>query len=143
MIREAALLVALTFLAASATHWLHPRAPAWYLSAEKLAEGEVNLPLIQEKWKGDVLWIDARTEERYKVAHIPGALLLNEQSFDQQLFDLIETLQSNVKPVIVYCDAQKCEASKKVRIALTERVGLSDVWVLHGGWPAWQAAQRD
>ena len=141
MIREALLLILLSLLAATAVQWLHPRAPAWYLSEEKLADGEVNLPLIQEKWQADVLWIDARSEERYKAAHIPGALLLNEQSFDQQLFDLIETLQSNTKPVIVYCDAQKCEASKKVRSALTERVGLSNVWVLHGGWPAWQAAQ--
>jgi rhodanese-related sulfurtransferase len=142
MIRGAILLLLLTAVAATATHWLHPRAPVWYLADEPLPEGEVNLTKIEQSWKGDVLWIDARTEERYRVAHVPGALLLNEQHFDQQLFDHIEKLQSNTKPVVIYCDAQKCEASKKVRLALTERVGLTNVWLLHGGWPAWQAGQR-
>lgn len=141
MIREALTLLLLTVAAAVATQWLHPRAPAWYQVEEKLAEGEVNVRLIQEQWKGDVLWIDARTEQRYELAHVPGALLLNEQHFDQQLFDLIETLQGNTKPVVIYCDAQRCEASKKVRAALMERVGLGNVWVLRGGWPAWQAGQ--
>jgi rhodanese-related sulfurtransferase len=140
MIRGAIILLSLTLLAAGLTHQLHPRAPAWYLAKEKPAEGEVNLQEIQERWQGQVLWIDARVRSRYEQQHIPNALLLNEQEFDQQLFDLIETLQSNTKPVVIYCDAQKCQASRQVRDALQQRVGLKNLWILHGGWPAWKAA---
>jgi rhodanese-related sulfurtransferase len=142
MIRSAAILLSLTLVAAALTHWLHPRAPAWYLAREKAAQGEVNLQDIQDRWQGQVLWIDARVRSRYEQEHIPGALSLNEQEFDQQLFDLIETLQSNTKPIVIYCDAQKCQASKQVRDALQQRVGLSDLWILHGGWPVWKAAQQ-
>jgi rhodanese-related sulfurtransferase len=136
-LRQALLLIALSALAAAGTHLLHPQAPAWYLVEEKLEPGEVSLAMIQELWQGKVLWIDARSEDRYQQEHIPEALLLNEEHFDQQLFDLIEKLQSNTLPVVVYCDAQKCQASKKVRDALKERVGLPQVHVLRGGWPAW------
>jgi 3-mercaptopyruvate sulfurtransferase SseA len=138
VIRSTLILLALSLAAAAATHWLHPRAPAWHLSAEPLSEAEVSIASIAQQWQNQVLWIDARSQERYNTAHIPGALLLNEQSFDQHLFDHIETLQNNSKPVVVYCDAQKCQASKAIRQALITRMGLQNVWLLHGGWPAWQ-----
>ena len=142
MIKGAAILLLLSVVAAFATHWLHPRAPAWYLAQEQLAENEVSLAMIEQRWQGKVLWIDARLREVYDKAHVPGALLLNEQELDALLTEHIEKLQDNKLPIVIYCDGHACQASRKMRSYLTQTMGLTDVWVLHGGWAAWQAANK-
>ena len=141
MIRSAVLLLALTFLAAVATHVWHPQAPAWYLASEPLKDDEVDMKTIQERWQGDVLWIDARLREHFEKAHVPGALLLNDQERDALLIEHIEKLQDNAKPVVIYCDGHACQASRKMRTYLMETMAMQNVWVLHGGWPAWETSQ--
>lgn len=142
MIRSASLLLVLTVLAAAATHWLHPKAPAWYLAEEPLKDGEVTLQSIQERWQGNVLWIDARQRQEFEKGHVPRALLLNEQELDALLTEHIERLQYNRLPIVIYCDGHACQASQKMRDYLTRNLALTDVWVLHGGWPAWEKALR-
>ena len=141
MIRNALFLLVLTAVAAVATHFLHPRAPMWYQQNDPLRDDEVTLADVGKRWHGDVLWIDARLRELYDKGHIPGALLLNEQELDALLTQHILTLQDNKKPVVIYCDGKACHASRKMREYLMEHLALNDVWVLTGGWPAWQAAQ--
>lgn len=135
---EALVILMLAVLGAVATHWLHPRAPAWYLTEGPLAEDEVSMKVIDERWKRDVLWIDARITEQFGLEHVPGALSLNEQNFDSMLFDHLEKLQDNTKPVIIYCGTEKCQSSRKIKDALIERLPLENVFVLKGGWQAWK-----
>lgn len=142
-LRQAFILLTLSAAAAAATHLWHPNAPVWYLADESPAEGEVTIKEVQERWNGDVLWIDARIRERYNEEHIPGALLLNEYERDDLLLEHLEKLQVSGKPIVVYCDAATCEASHKMRDYLTQNVGLPEVWVLTGGWPAWKAVARN
>ncbi|MBX7208703.1 MAG: rhodanese-like domain-containing protein [Verrucomicrobiaceae bacterium] len=142
MIRQAAILILLSVVCASATHFFHPRAPAWYLVEEKLAEDEVSMAVIEQKWKGDVFWIDARISSQYEAGHVPGAVSLNEQNFNQSLFDQITTLQDLKKPLVIYCDSQKCDASRNVRKHLLESIPLENVFVLKGGWQAWQQSRE-
>lgn len=141
MLREAFLIVVLSLAGAVGTHFFHPRAPAWYLTQEPLKDDEVSMASIAERWKGDVMWIDARVSEQFAKEHVPNAVSLNEQNFDQALFDQIETLQDLKKPVVIYCDSEKCDASRKVREQLLQRVPLENVFVLKGGWQAWQQTQ--
>lgn len=141
-VKQASLLLAFTLLAAVAAHFLHPRAPVWFLEDEPPASGEVTLEHIREKWHGDVLWVDARTRGQYEAAHIPGALLLNEQEADALLFDHFAKLQDNRKPIVVYCDAHACQSSRKMAAYLRERLPGAQVVVLRGGWKVWQAAER-
>ena len=115
---EALAIMMLAVLGGAGTHWLHPRAPTWYLTEAPLAEDEVSMAVIKERWKGDVLWIDARISEQFDLEHVPGAISLNEQNFDQTLFDHLERLQDNAKPIIIYCGSEKCQASKKIKQAL-------------------------
>lgn len=135
---EAFVILILAVLGAVATHWLHPRAPAWYLTEAPLAEDEVSMKVIDERWKRDVLWIDARITEQFEVEHVPDAISLNEQNFDSMLFDHLEKLQDNTKPVIIYCGTEKCQSSRKIKDALIERLPLENVFVLKGGWQAWK-----
>jgi rhodanese-related sulfurtransferase len=141
-IRQAVLLLLLSAAAAWATHQWHPRAPSLYLIEEPLRNDEVSMQAIEERWKGDVLWIDARPQEQYDAGHIPNALLLNEQKFESQLVTYLDTLQTNTKPIILYCSAAKCEASRKVLERLKQMLPIENAFVLKGGWPAWQQASK-
>lgn len=127
-------LVALSFGAAVGTHFWHPQAPSWYLQNSPEAEDEVTMERVRAEWSGEVLWLDARPTEQYAKAHLSGALPLNEQGFDDQLFVLLEVLQDNQKPVVVYCGGERCEASRKIKQRLVESLPLENVWILKGGW---------
>lgn len=141
-ILQSMVLLILAAAAAWATHAWHPRAPALYLVQEPLRNDEVSMQLIQERWQGKVLWIDARIQEQYDAEHIPGAVLLNEQHFEEQLFGLLDTLQSNTKPIIIYCNAAKCEASRKILERLKQTLPIENAFVLKGGWNAWQQVAK-
>ena len=141
-IRQATFLILLAATAAWATHAWHPRAPALYLVEEPLRDDEVSMQVIQQRWQGKVLWIDARIQEQYDEAHIPGAVLLNEQHFEEQLFGLLDTLQTNTKPIILYCNAAKCDASRKILERLKQTLSIENAFVLMGGWSAWQQVAK-
>lgn len=143
-LRQATILMLLVATAAWATHAWHPRAPALYLVEEPLRDDEVSMQVIQQRWKGKVLWIDARLKEQYDEEHIPGAVLLNEQHFEEQLFGLLDTLQTNTKPIILYCNAAKCDASRKILERLKQTLSIENAFVLKGGWSAWrQVAKKE
>lgn len=139
-ISQAMILLLLASAAAWATHEWHPRAPALYLIQEPLRNDEVSMRVIAERWQGRVLWVDARPQEQYDAGHVPDALLLNEQKFDEQLFNYLDTLQTNTKPIVIYCSGAKCEASRHVLERLKQTLPIENAFVLKGGWKAWQEA---
>ncbi|SKB06878.1 Rhodanese-like domain-containing protein [Prosthecobacter debontii] len=138
---QAVILLALAAVAAAVTYCFHPRAPALYLSQVPLREDEINLAQIQERWQGRVIWLDARPADVFAQSHIPGAHLLNEQNFNEQLLEIMDILQTADKPVVIYCGGEKCEASRTIRQKLLELIVVENCYVLQGGWPAWKAAQ--
>ena len=133
-LRQAVILLACTLIAGVGTHFLHPRAPAWFARDEPLAADEVSLEIIRQKWPDGVLWIDARSRKAFDAAHVPGALLLNEQERDALLMEHFTVLQDNQKPIVIYCDGHACQASRKIADHLRERLPDSEVFVLRGGW---------
>lgn len=140
--RQAFFILAAVLLAAIGTHFLHSRAPAWYMVEEPVREDEVTMQDISTRWNHDVLWIDARPRSEFEAGHIPGALLLNEQEADNLLFEYFEKLQDNDKPIIIYCDSADCQASQKIKQYLLERLPLTNLYILKGGWEAWQQGQK-
>jgi len=139
---QAGVLVALSAGAGALSHRFHPGAPALYLYLEtRVAEGEVSLAQARElEAAGGVLWIDARIRSEYEKEHVPGAVLLNEQEWEQLMFDSVETLSRNDQPIVIYCDAQRCDTSHRLAEKLRE-LGQPDVRVLAGGWQAWKSGQ--
>ena len=57
--------MAITAAATYLTILYYPNAPTLYSVIEPPAKDEVTLQMIEEKWNGNVLWVDARTEEKY------------------------------------------------------------------------------
>jgi rhodanese-related sulfurtransferase len=88
-----------------------------------------------------VLWVDARPEDEFTAAHIPGAILLNTENWDSLLPQLLNTWTPD-RVLVVYCSKQTCDASQEVARRLREEARLTNVVVLKGGWEAWQGANK-
>jgi rhodanese-related sulfurtransferase len=84
------------------------------------------------------LFLDARPEVFYKMAHVPGALPLPEDDFEKA-FTRIEPRLRSTFDLVVYCSGFGCEASHIVAKKLKER-GIQAA-ILHEGWPAWEEAR--
>jgi rhodanese-related sulfurtransferase len=132
-VRQSLFILLAAAIPASLTAAFHPRRPPW--SQEALAPGEEMLTTVLG-WRGNVLWVDARSLEEYEAEHVPGALLLNLESWDQLLPKFLDQWVPG-KRVVVYCSAATCELSHEVAERLRKN-GISSVYVLKGGWEAWK-----
>lgn len=98
----------------------------------------VSLKQAKEAYaSGEVLFVDARDPDFYKMGHIPGAISLPVKDFDLIFPTLKEQLLAAPR-VITYCDGASCEMS----VELTEKLlfaGLEDIEIFTGGIQQWKA----
>jgi rhodanese-related sulfurtransferase len=127
-------LVLVALVPALFSAWLHPHRPSWH------REGEVGAAMVSH-WS-DALWVDARSAEVYAQRHVPGALNLSAGSWESEIGAVLG-VWSPGRRIVVYCDGHGCQASHEVAQRLRAELGLTDVYVLTGGWNAWlrEAAQ--
>lgn len=97
---------------------------------------------LGEAWalcnEGKALFVDARSPEEFRAGHIPGALLLPVDDFEETVASRrslipLETL------LITYCAGEGCDSSREVAALLVEE-GYSQVKVFFGGWEDWKRA---
>lgn len=115
--------------------FINSNTPTW--SEDALLKGEIRLADALSA-SDSILWVDARSSKDYEAGRIPRAILLNEDQWDGLLPAFLSAWQPG-KRVVVYCSSQKCHASQEVAERLRAEVGMSDVYVLKGGWEAWLA----
>lgn len=108
--------------------------------APALAPDEITLEEARS-WGDTVLWLDARPDAQFSQDHIPGALSLNEDRWNELLPRALEAWAPE-KRVIVYCSSQSCEASREVAARLRKEAQLKNVFVLNGGWETWLASKK-
>ncbi len=87
-------------------------------------------------WGQNAIWVDARPDEEFVHDHVPGALSLNEDRWNELLPEFLAAWSPG-KKVIVYCSSLSCNASREVARRLRKEAQLPDVFVLEGGWEAW------
>jgi rhodanese-related sulfurtransferase len=133
-IRQAVIILLAALIPGALAAVLHPLRPAW--SQEVLAPGEETLATVQS-WGDAVLWVDARSKSEFETEHIPGALLLNLEEWDQ-LFPQFLDQWSPKKKIVVYCGVASCDLSHEVAERL-RKSNIPEVYVLKGGWEAWKA----
>lgn len=144
---DSACVVALCLLAAPLipagfTAWLHPSRPNWAeLNAREksVSQDRIDAGEARSHYR-DALWLDARSRADYEAAHVPGALLLNEDEWEA-LLPLVMERWDGVQPMLVYCGGESCHASEAVARRLKRELGEIKVLVLNGGWPAWRALE--
>ena len=117
--------------------WLNPKRPAW--SWARPSELELT-PQEAARLPAPVIWLDARPEAEFGVRHVPGALCLNEEHWEELLPAFMSAWGPDTH-VVVYCDSRRCDASREVAERLRRELKLDRVYVLQGGWKAWLEAQ--
>ncbi|MFL6514963.1 MAG: rhodanese-like domain-containing protein [Chthoniobacterales bacterium] len=95
----------------------------------------VNLSTVRS-WRPNVLWVDARASDDYETDHIPGAISLNEDRWNELLPQFLAQWSAD-KKVVVYCSAQSCNLAGEVARRLRDEAQLKNVFVLEGGWEEW------
>ncbi len=93
------------------------------------------------RWGSNAIWIDARPEAEFAKEHIPGAILLNEDRWNELLPQMLATW-SPEKRVVVYCSREGCGSSREVARRLRKEAQMKKVFVLEGGWEAWREKNR-
>lgn len=88
-------------------------------------------------WKADAIWVDARPQEEFEREHVPGALSLNEDRWNELLPQML-AVWSPEKRVVIYCSTESCGSSREIARRLRKEAGLTNVFVLEGGWEAWK-----
>ncbi len=139
LVRQILLLLGLAFLPAigqavyyrNSTSWQRP--PAVDSAPVTLAQAR--------SWGESVLWLDARPDKEFDHDHIPGALQLNEDRWNELLPGMLAQW-SPTRKLVVYCSRESCHASHEVAERLRKEAGLTNVYVLTGGWEEWEEAHR-
>ena len=137
-IRQALLLIALAFVPAIGEAIYFRDKVSWQ-SPDRSSE-MVNLDQAQS-WGANAIWVDARPDNEFERDHIPGAILLNEDRWNELLPHFLGQWSPERK-IIVYCGAQSCNASREVAKRLRDEAGLKEVFVLQGGWETWLKSKR-
>jgi rhodanese-related sulfurtransferase len=138
VVRQTLLLMALAFLPAigqalylrDKVSWQSPLPPSESVTLEQA-----------RAWGATVIWLDARPDEEFARDHVPGALSLNEDRWNDLVGPFL-AMWAPDKKVVVYCSSQGCNASREVAKRLREEAQLKNVFVLEGGWEAWLKSRR-
>ena len=87
-------------------------------------------------WGENVIWVDARPDEEFARDHVPAALSLNEDRWNELLPQFLAAWSPG-KKIVVYCSSLGCNASREVARRLRREAQLPDVFGLEGGWEEW------
>jgi rhodanese-related sulfurtransferase len=87
------------------------------------------------------IWVDARPDEEFARDHVPGAVSLNEDRWNELLPQFLAAWSPG-KKVVVYCSSLSCNVSREIARRLRREAQLPDVFILEGGWEAWLKQNR-
>jgi rhodanese-related sulfurtransferase len=136
--KQALLLIALTFLPAIGQA-LYFRDKVSWQSPVRASE----LVTVDQgrAWGDNAIWVDARPDEEFARDHVPGAVSLNEDRWNELLPQFLQKW-SPEKRIVVYCSSQSCNAAREVAKRLRDEAQLKNVFVLQGGWEEWLKKNR-
>ncbi len=137
-IRQALLLVTLAFLPAIGEA-IHFRDRVSWQSPVRASD--LVTVAQAEAWGGNAMWVDARPDDEFARAHVPGAISLNEDRWNELLPQFLARW-SPEKKVVVYCSSLSCNAALEVAKRLRDEAELKNVYVLAGGWEEWLKEKR-
>jgi len=87
-------------------------------------------------WGATAMFVDARPDNEFAADHIPGAMLLNEDRWNELLQEFLAQWTPDRK-VVVYCSTMSCNLARDVARRLRQEAQLPNVYVLEGGWEEW------
>ena len=88
-------------------------------------------------WGEKTLWVDARDAEQFSHEHIPGAVSLTTDGWEELVPPFLDAWDPE-KSIIVYGQGSAADDdAHAVSVRLREELKLDGVFVLKGGWAAW------
>jgi len=93
---------------------------------------------VQLFQKGEVLFLDARSQSQCAEGRIKEALCLPWQEVDHYFMKMAGRLDG-AGVIITYCDGENCDLSHELALFL-KKAGFKDVFVLVNGWTLWRQA---
>ena len=136
--RQAAVLAAVALLPAAGEAIYFRTNISWHSA---IAPSEMVTVDQARAWGDTAIWIDARPEDEFARDHVPGALSLNEDRWNELLPQFLAAWSPG-KKIVVYCSSLSCNASREAARRLRKEAQLSEVFVLEGGWEAWLKRNR-
>jgi len=140
LVRQALILVALAFLPGIGQAIYFRDKVSWKLP---VPASEMVTVVQARAWGENAIWIDARPDEEFARDHVPGALSLNEDRWNELLPQFL-AVWSPEKKIVVYCSSQSCNASREVahRLRNQAQPPMQNVFVLEGGWEEWLKSRQ-
>jgi rhodanese-related sulfurtransferase len=140
LVRQALILVALAFLPGIGQAIYFRDKVSWQLP---VPASEMVTVVQARAWGENAIWIDARPDEEFARDHVPGALSLNEDRWNELLPQFL-AVWSPEKKIVVYCSSQSCNASREVahRLRNQAQPPMQNVFVLEGGWEEWLKSRQ-
>ena len=152
-IKEIIILVGISVTLAMVVNFLSPKGIA-LVGQWDTSKGVITAsPTGPEEWKpeeitsvarakeifdnGNVLFVDARSQENYEDGHIPGAISLPMGQFDELIGSFLDQ-HATARSIVTYCSGRTCEDSHHLAQFLSES-GFDNVSVFIDGFPGWEA----
>jgi rhodanese-related sulfurtransferase len=140
LLRQTALLLGLAFLPALGQGIYFHDKVSW---RSRIAESEMVALDVARSWGANAIWVDARPEAEFERGHVPEAILLNEDRWNELLSPFLQQHWSPEKKIVVYCSAESCNLAGDVARRLREEAKLpNEIRVLKGGWEEWLSRNK-
>lgn len=153
MVREVAILLSISVIAAFTTNYFSPRGIALFgewdtsegvVTAKSkqdvvVRDLEIQDIIVAKKLydSGKYVFVDARDPMSYTDGHVRGAVSLPIGQFYEVIDDFISQ-HPFTTPLITYCSGRECDDSHKLAHLFMEE-GYTQVNVFIDGYPAWEA----
>jgi len=135
LLGQGALLLALAFLPAAGQALYFGDKISWQ---RRVAESDMVSVDRARGWATNVICVDARPDDEFEQGHVAGAILLNEDRWNELLPHFLQEQWSPEKKIVVYCSSQSCNLAGDVARRLHEEAKLpNEIYVLKGGWEEW------
>jgi len=139
LLRQGVLLLCLALLPAVGEALYFRDKVSWQA---RVAESDLIRVDLARAWGANALWLDARPDADFEREHVPGAILLNEDRWNELLPPFLEQW-SPEKKIVVYCSSQSCNLAGDVARRLREQEKLpNEIRVLKGGWEEWLKTRK-
>ena len=140
LLRQGVLLLFLALLPAAGEALYFRDRISWH---SRVAESEMVAVDLARNWGASAIWVDARPDADFERDHVPGAISLNEDRWNELLPQFLQRQWSPEKKVVVYCSSQSCNLAGDVARRLREEAKLpNDIRVLKGGWEEWLRTRK-
>jgi len=140
LLRQSLLLLGLACLpAAGQALYFHDKV-SWQ---SRIAEADMIEVDLARSWGVEAIWIDARPAVDFDRDHVPGAILLNEDRWNELLPQFLQEQWSPEKKIVVYCSSESCNLAGDVARRLRDEAKLpNQIRVLKGGWEGWLKTRK-